>query len=50
MIIKIIKCDRNIGEAVEQEEKSYDDMKAVRNFTYQGDRVNANGGCQAAMI
>ena len=35
------KCEVNIGEAVEQEEKLCDEVDTVREFTYLGDRVNA---------
>ena len=34
---------------MELEERLCDDMETVRNFTYLGDRVSANGGCQAAV-
>ena len=40
------KCEWNIGEAVEQEEKLCD----VREFTYVGDRVRAGGRCEDAVI
>ena len=43
-----IKCEGNIGEAVEQEEKLCDEVEIVRKFTYHGDRVSA-GGCQTAV-
>ena len=39
----------NIGESVEQEEKLCDEVGAVREFTYLGDRVSADFGCEAAM-
>ena len=35
------KCEVNIGEAVEQEEKLCGDVETVREFTYLGDRVSA---------
>ena len=41
------KCEWNIGEAVEQEERLCDEVKTVRQFTYLGDRVSA-GGCATA--
>ena len=41
------KCERNIGEAVEREEKSCDEVETVREFTYLGNRVSA-GGCEVA--
>ena len=36
-------------KAVEQEDKLCDEVKAVREFTYLGDRVCADGGCIAAV-
>ena len=44
-----IKCEGNIGEAVEQEEKLCDEKETVREFTYLGDRVSAGGYCETAM-
>ena len=43
------KCVGNIGEPVEQEEKLYNEVETVREFTYLGDRVSAGGGCEAAV-
>ena len=43
------KCEGNIGEAVEQEEKLCSEVETVREFTYLGDRVSAGGGCEAAV-
>ena len=43
------KCEGNIGEAVEQEETLCDEVETVREFTYLGDRVCADGGCEAAV-
>ena len=43
------KCEGNIGEAVEQEEKLCHKVETVREFTYLGDRVSAVGGCEAAV-
>ena len=40
------KCEGNIGEAVEQEEKLCDEMESVREFMYLGD---AGGGCEAVV-
>ena len=37
------------GEAVEQEETLCDEMEAVREFTFLGDRVSAGGGCEFAV-
>ena len=44
-VLKIYEED--IGEAVEQEEKLCDEVETVREFTYLGDRVSADGGCEA---
>ena len=33
------KCEGNIGEAVDQEEKLCDGVETVREFTYLGDRL-----------
>ena len=41
------KCEGNIGEAVEEEEKSCDEVETVREFTYLGDWVSV--GCVAAV-
>ena len=43
------ECEGNIGEAVEQEEKLYDEVETVREFTCLDDRVSAGGGCEAAV-
>ena len=43
------KCEGNIGEAVEEEEKLCDKVETVREITYLGDRVSASGGCKAAV-
>ena len=43
------KCERNIGEAVWQEEKLCDDKKTVQEFTYLRERVRACGGCEVAV-
>ena len=37
------KCESNIGEAVEQEEKMCDEVETVRKFTYLGERVSTGG-------
>ena len=39
----------NIVEAVEQEEKLCYEVETVREFSFLGDRVNAGGGCVAAV-
>ena len=43
------KCEGNIGEAVEQEEKLCDEVKTVGEFTYLGDRVCSSGVCEVAV-
>ena len=43
------KYEWNIDEAVEQEERSCDEMETVIEFTYFRDRVSANGGCEVAV-
>ena len=43
------KCEGNIGEVVEQEEKLCDEVKTVMKFTYLGERVSIGGGCEAAV-
>ena len=44
------KCEGNIENAVEQEEKLCDEVKTLREFTYLGDLVSAGGGYEAAVI
>ena len=44
------KCEGNIGQPVEQEEKICDEVEMVREFTYLGDRVSAGGECVAVVI
>ena len=39
----------NIREAVEQKEKSCDEVKTVREYILLGERVSAGGGCEAAL-
>ena len=34
---------------MDQEEKLYDEVETVREFTYLGDRVSASGGCEAVV-
>ena len=41
--------ERNIGEAVEQEEALCDGVEAVREFACVGHRVSVVGGCEAAV-
>ena len=43
------RCEGNIGETVEQEEKLCDEVETVWDITYLGDRVSAGGGCEAAV-
>ena len=35
---------------MEQEVKSCDEVGAVREFIYPGDRVSVGGGCEAAVV
>ena len=42
------KYEWNIGEAVEQEERLFDEVKTVRELTYLGDWMSAGGGCEDA--
>ena len=42
-------CEGNIGEAVEQGEKFFDEVESVMEFTYLGDRMCVGGGCEAAV-
>ena len=39
----------NIGEVVEQEEKSCDEVETVKEFTYLRERASAGGGCEVAV-
>ena len=43
------KCEMDIGEAVEQEEKLCDEVETVREFKYLSDRVGAGRGCDSAV-
>ena len=43
------KCEGNIGEAVEQEEKLCDEVETVQEFTYHGDRVSDGEGFEVAV-
>ena len=43
------KCEGNIGEAVDQEVKSCDEVESVSEFTYLNDKVSAGGGCEAVV-
>ena len=40
---------KGILESVQQEEKLYDEVETVREFTYLGDRVIAGEGREAAV-
>ena len=42
------KCEGNIADLAEQEEKLCDKVETVRELTYLGDRVSAIGECEAA--
>ena len=43
------RCEENIGEAVEWEEKLCHEVETVREFTYLADSMNADGGREAAL-
>ena len=49
IILFCIKCEENIGEAEEQEEKLCDYVETVREFTHLGNRVSTGGGCEAVV-
>ena len=37
------KCQKNIGLAVDQEERLCHEKEMVKNCTYPGDRINSSG-------
>ena len=43
------KSERNIGNAVEQEEKIYNEVETAREIAHLGDRLSAGGGWKAAI-
>ena len=43
------KCEGNVEEFAEQEDKLCDEVGTVREFTYLGDRVSVGGGCEAVV-
>ena len=43
------KCKRNIGEAVEQEEKLCDEVETVKKSTYLCDKINSGGGSEVTV-
>ena len=44
-----MKCEGNIGEAVEQEQMLCDEVEKGREFTYLGYRLSAGGICEAGV-
>ena len=46
---KCRKCEVNIGDAAEEEEKLCDEVETVMEFKGLVDRVSAGGGCEAAV-
>ena len=44
-----MKCEGNIEEALEQEEKLCNEVETIIEFTYLGDRVSTGEGCEAAV-
>ena len=43
------KCEINIGEAVEQEENVFNEVKTARIITYLRNRMSEGGRCEAAV-
>ena len=43
------KCEGNIGESEEQDEKLCSEEETGRELAYLGDWVSAGGGCEAAV-
>ena len=44
------RCKKQADGLVEPVEELCEEVKTVRGFCYLGDRVNASGGCEAAVI
>ena len=44
------RCKKQVDGLVEPVEELCEEVETVRGFCYLGDRVNASGGCKAAMI
>ena len=43
------RCQKQVDGLVELVEDLCEEMETVRGFSYLGDRVNASGGCKAAV-
>ena len=43
------RCKKQVDGLVEPVEESCEEVETVRGFCYLGDRVNASGGCEAAV-
>ena len=43
---KFKECHRNVGD---QEDKLHEDVETVTDFSYLGDRIYSEGGCEAAV-
>lgn len=43
------RCEKRAGGVVEPLEELCEEVETVRGFCYLGDRVNASGGCEAAV-
>ena len=43
------RCKKQVDGLVELVEELCEEVETVRGFCYLGDRVNASGGCKAAM-
>ena len=44
-----VKCELRLEEKVEPREELCNEVETVNGFCYLGDRVSANGGCEAAV-
>ena len=44
-----VKCELRLEDKVEPREELCNEVETVNGFCYLGDRVSANGGCEAAV-
>ena len=44
-----VKCELRLEEKVEPREELCNEVEMVNGFCYLGDRISANGGCEAAV-
>ena len=47
-VVKILPAGI-IREAVEHEERLFDEVETIRECSYLGDKASAGGGCEAAV-